>query len=160
MWEEANNVNKWWQMIRNPLHLVNSISISSGSPDFDLILMILHVVGLSDKKKREEGSRAAVWLTSCRSLMSELVGDLWLRYLIQKTEDHDREGDYQADIIPSGVVTLVFNSLRLSADNEVFLAPWLCSALTCPKLHFDMCHKICTRSHFYLEFVRLRSLPN
>lgn len=143
-------------MIRNPLRLVNSSSISSGSPDFDLILMIRHVVGLSDTKpgRREQ--------SSClinEPPMSELVGDLWLRYLIQKTEDHDREGDYQADIIPSGVVTLVFNSLRLSADNEVFLAPWLCSAVTCPKLHFDMCHICTTHSHFYLESVRLTSLP-
>lgn len=73
--------------------------------------------------------------------MSELASDLWLSYLIQKTEDHDEEGDYQADIIPSGVVTLVFNSLKLSADNEVFLAPWLDSALTRPKLRFNMCDK-------------------
>lgn len=82
--------------------------------------------------------------------MSELASDLWLSYLIQKTEDHDEEGDYQADIIPSGVVTLVFNSLKLSADNEVFLAQWLDAAVTCQKLSLDVCDKTCTTySHFY-----------
>lgn len=66
--------------------------------------------------------------------MPELASDLWFSYLIQKTEDHDGEGDYQADIIPSGVVTLVFHSLKLSADNEVFLAQWLDTAVTCQSL--------------------------
>lgn len=90
--------------------------------------------------------------------MSELASDLWLSYLIQKTEDHDGEGDYQADIIPSGVVTLVFNSLKLSDDNEVFLARWLDVAVTCQKLSLDVCDKThATYSHFYDEFVFLRS---
>lgn len=56
--------------------------------------------------------------------MSESVSDLWPRYLIQQTEDHDGEG-CQADIILSGVVTLMFSSLKTTADNKVFLAPRL-----------------------------------
>lgn len=70
--------------------------------------------------------------------MSELASDLWLSYLIQTTADHDGEGDYQADLIPSGVVTLVFSSLKLSADNEVFLAQWLDAVVTCQKLSLDV----------------------
>lgn len=54
--------------------------------------------------------------------MSEPVSDPWPRYLIQQTEDHDGEG-CQADIILSGVVTLMFGSLKLTADNEALLAP-------------------------------------
>lgn len=43
------------------------------------------------------------------------------RYLIQHTEDHDGKG-CQADIILSGVVTPMFDSLKLTADNEASLA--------------------------------------
>lgn len=53
--------------------------------------------------------------------MSEPVSDVWPRYLIQQTEEHDGEG-CQADIILSGVLTLVFASLKTTADNEAFLA--------------------------------------
>ncbi len=54
--------------------------------------------------------------------MSESASDPRPRYLIQQTEDHDGEG-CQADIILSGVMTLMFSSLKLTADNEASLAP-------------------------------------
>lgn len=93
--------------------------------------------------------------------MSKLASDLGLSYLIQPTADHDGEGDYQADIIPSGVVTLVFSSLKLSADNEVFLAQRLDAAVTCQNLSLDVCDKTYTTySNFHAEFVFLKSLPD
>lgn len=57
-------------------------------------------------------------------MVSESLSDPWPRYLIQQTEDYDGEG-CQADIILSGVVTLMFNSLKLTADNKASPAPWL-----------------------------------
>lgn len=69
-------------------------------------------------------------------------------------------GDYQADIIPSGAVTLVFNSLKLSTDNEVFLARWLDAAVTCRKLSLDARDKThVTYLHLYAEFGFLKSPP-
>lgn len=139
--------------------------LNSWEPGWNcFILMVCHIAGLfatepgRTEQQLEHRAWSAVWLMSCRSLMSEMASDLWFSYLIHKTEDHDGEGDYQADIIPSGVVTLMFNSLKLSADNELFLAPWLDSAVTCSKLRFDMFSKIYTTcSHFYIEFVFSKS---
>lgn len=50
------------------------------------------------------------------------MSDPWLRYLIQQTQDHDGEG-CRADTILLEVVTFMFSSLKLTADNEASRAP-------------------------------------
>lgn len=128
---------------------------------FDMLLDYLTQSQEEQSNRLERRAWSAVWIMS---VMSTLASDVWLSYLIQTTEDHDREGDYQADIIPSGVVTLVFNSLRLSADNEVFLAPWLDSAMTCLKFHFEIGIKYTWRVHIFICFIfeidQIGSLPD
>lgn len=84
--------------------------------------------------------------------MWRLASDLWLSYLIQETEDHDGEGGYQADVTPPGVVTLAFNPLKLSADNEASLARWLGAAVTRQKRSSGACGKTrTTYSHLLLS---------
>lgn len=87
----------------------------------------------------------AFWLTRHRSLVGK-----WSVVLLSDRTDREpwRRVGYPADIILSGVTTLMFSPLKLTADNKVFLArqldsePWPVSCLyQRHKIHVSHIHK-------------------